>query len=41
MKPFTSAIVPGKVLIMDVIKRFNGEKKEDVRTVMKNFNYKP
>lgn len=42
VKPFTSAIsVPGKVPGMDVRKRFNGEKKENVGTVVKSFNYKP
>lgn len=33
--------VPGQVPSMDVKKRFSGEKKENVGTMVKRFNYKP
>lgn len=33
--------VPGKVQSMDVKKRFSGEKRENVETMVKSFNYKP
>ena len=32
---------PGKVPSRDVKKRFSGEKKENVGTMVKSFNYKP